>query len=149
MCFFQTTPPSLETDKRALSSMSTAEPTSHEFLRDGASEKCLPATSFPSWLLGLHQPFSCGGYFPYYRTEGELCISPALCDRFLTRIEMLENEEGGQEGETRIWNFGASCLVCWEQSSEFVSKRQRLIQCGHKWEVLENYNHMNICMSTE
>ncbi|XP_071879389.1 uncharacterized protein [Anas platyrhynchos] len=108
----KTTPPSLETDKRALSSMSTAEPTSHELLRDRASEKCLPATSFPSWLLGLHQPFSCGGYFPYYRTEGELCISPALCDRFLTRIEMLENEEGGQEGETRIWNFGASCLVC-------------------------------------
>lgn len=105
-------PPSLESDKRALSSMTDEEPPAHQLLRDSTSEHCLSTISFPSGLSGLNQSSASGGYFHYYRTEGELCIGPAPGDRFFTGIEGLENEEGGQGGETGIWSLGASCLVC-------------------------------------
>ncbi|KFW66169.1 hypothetical protein AS28_08186, partial [Pygoscelis adeliae] len=87
------------------------DPTAHQFLRDSTSEHCPSTMAFPSGLPGLNQPFPFGGYFPYYRTEGELCTGPALGDRFFTGIEGLENKEGGQGGETGIWSLGASCLV--------------------------------------
>ncbi|KFV07383.1 hypothetical protein N340_09426, partial [Tauraco erythrolophus] len=87
------------------------EPTAHQLLRDCTSGCCLSMTSFPSGLPGLNQPFPFGGFFPYYRTEGELCTPPAMSDRFFTGIERLENEEGGQGGERGIWSFGTSCLV--------------------------------------
>ncbi|KFQ96367.1 hypothetical protein Y956_06225, partial [Nipponia nippon] len=87
------------------------EPTVCQVLRDSTSEHRLSMTSLPSGLPGLNQPFPSGGYFPYYRTEGELCTAPALCDRFFTGTEGLENKEGEQEGETGSWSLGASCVV--------------------------------------
>ncbi|KFW10659.1 hypothetical protein N327_03249, partial [Fulmarus glacialis] len=87
------------------------EPTAHQLLRDSTSEHCPATTSFPSGLPGLHQPFPSGGYFPYYRTAGELCAGPALGDGFFTGTEGLENKEGGQGQETGSWRLGASCLV--------------------------------------
>ncbi|KFW04424.1 hypothetical protein N326_08916, partial [Eurypyga helias] len=81
------------------------EPTAHQLRRDSTLECCLPTPSFPGGLPGLDQPF------PYYRTEGKLCTSPATGDRFFTRIEGLESKEGGQGGQTGIWTFNASCVV--------------------------------------
>ncbi|KAK4814793.1 hypothetical protein QYF61_027238 [Mycteria americana] len=108
----KTIPPNLGSDKRALSSMTDEEPRAHQVLRDSTSEHCLSRTSFPSGLPGLNQALPSVGYFPYYRTEGELCTGPALADRFFTGIEDLENKEGGQGGETGIWSLGSSCMVC-------------------------------------
>ncbi|XP_074694524.1 uncharacterized protein LOC141929237 isoform X1 [Strix aluco] len=108
----KTTPPSLELNKRELSSTTDEEPPAHQLLRDSTSEHCLSKISLPSGLLDLNQPFSSSGYFPSYRTEGELCIGPALGDRFFTEKEGLENKEEGQGGETSIWSLSASCLVC-------------------------------------
>ncbi|KFZ60134.1 hypothetical protein N338_01644, partial [Podiceps cristatus] len=91
------------------SSTTDKEPPAQHLPRDGTSEHRLSTISFPSGLLALTQPFPL--YIPYYRTEGELYIGPALGDRFFTGIEGLENKEGGQGGETGIWSLGASCLV--------------------------------------
>lgn len=110
--FFQTIPPSVESPKRTLSSMTDEEPTNLQLLRVNTLERCLSTISFPSGLTGLNQPFPSEGYFPYYRTEGELCIDPALGDRFFTRREGLENKEEGQEEEPGIWSLSGSCLVC-------------------------------------
>ncbi|KFQ52099.1 hypothetical protein N334_02648, partial [Pelecanus crispus] len=98
---------------KALSSMATEESTAHQLLRDSTSEHCPSTISFPSGLPGLlpDQPLPSNGYFPYYRTEGELCTGAALGDRFFTGIEGLENKEGGQEGGTGIWSLGANCVV--------------------------------------
>ncbi|KFV56961.1 hypothetical protein N341_00648, partial [Tyto alba] len=93
------------------SSVTNEEPPAHQLLRDNTSEQCLSLTSFPSELPGLNQPLPSSGYFPHYRTEGELCTGPALGDRFVTGREGLENKEGGQGRETGIWNLRASCLV--------------------------------------
>ncbi|KFV50249.1 hypothetical protein N328_12390, partial [Gavia stellata] len=87
------------------------EPTAHQLLRDSTSEHRPPTISFPSGLPGRNQPFPSGGYFPYYRTEAELCAGPALGDRFFTGIEGLENKEGGQGGEPDTWSLRASCLM--------------------------------------
>ncbi|KFQ88028.1 hypothetical protein N337_02994, partial [Phoenicopterus ruber ruber] len=87
------------------------EPPALQLPRGSTSDRCLSTTSFPSRLPGLNRPFPSGGYLPCYRTEGELCVGPALGDTFFTRIEGLENKEGGQGGETGIWSLGASCLV--------------------------------------
>ncbi|KFQ08098.1 hypothetical protein N330_10804, partial [Leptosomus discolor] len=87
------------------------KPPAHQLLRDSTSEHCLPTTPFPSGLPRQHQPFPSDGYRPCYRTKGELCIGPALEDRFFTGIEGLENKEGGQGGEIGIWSLCASCLV--------------------------------------
>ncbi|KFW95274.1 hypothetical protein N336_10275, partial [Phalacrocorax carbo] len=95
---------------KAFSSMTDEEPTAHQLLRDSTSEHCPSTTSFPS-RPSLNQPLPSGGYFPYYRTEGELCTGPALGDRFFTRTESLENKEEGQGGETGIWSLVASCEV--------------------------------------
>ncbi|KFO13216.1 hypothetical protein N312_01904, partial [Balearica regulorum gibbericeps] len=88
------------------SSVTDEEPTAHQLLRASTSEHCPSTISLPNGL-----PFPSGGYFPYYRTEGELCTGPAQGGRFFTRIEGLENKEGGQGGETEFWSLNASCLV--------------------------------------
>lgn len=127
VCLLQTTHPALGTERKPCSSMANVEPTSQQLLGGSTLGSCLPAFPHPTTPPGLDQPFSSSGYVPYYRTEAELCVGPAVCDRFLTRTEVLENEEGRWVEEKNAWNFGASCLVSWEQSSKFVSKRQRLV----------------------
>ncbi|KFR06843.1 hypothetical protein N306_11917, partial [Opisthocomus hoazin] len=87
------------------------EPAAHQPLRDSTSEHSPSTISFPTGLPGLNQPFSSGGYFPYYRTEAVLCTGPALGDRFFTGTAGLENEEEGQGGETGTWSLRDSCLV--------------------------------------
>lgn len=108
--FFQIIPTSMELNKRAFSSTTDEELPAHQLPRD-TSERCLSKISFSSGLPGLSQPFPSSGYVPYYRTEGELCIGPALGHRFFTRIEGLENKEGGQGEETGTWSLCSSCLV--------------------------------------
>ncbi|KFZ61411.1 hypothetical protein N321_14289, partial [Antrostomus carolinensis] len=85
------------------------EPRAHQLL--STSEHSPSMTTFPRGLPGLNQHFLSIGYFPYYRTEGELCTDPILGDRFFTGIEDLENKEGGQGGEAGIWSLSARCLV--------------------------------------
>ncbi|KFQ06373.1 hypothetical protein N329_04038, partial [Haliaeetus albicilla] len=96
---------------RTLSSMTDEEPPDLQLLRVNTFEHCLSTISFPSGLTGLNQPFPSDGYFPCYRTEGKLCIGPALGGRFFTSREGLENKEGGQEEEPGIWSLSGSCLV--------------------------------------
>ncbi|KFQ69306.1 hypothetical protein N335_02324, partial [Phaethon lepturus] len=93
------------------SSTTDEDPTAHQLLSNSTLEHCLSMTSSPSGLPGLNQPFPSSGYFPFYRTVGELHTGPAMGDRFFTGIEGLENKEGGRGGETGTWSFGASCLV--------------------------------------
>ncbi|XP_014803486.1 PREDICTED: uncharacterized protein LOC106891453 [Calidris pugnax] len=108
----KTIPPSLESDKKALSSVADEGSSAHQLLRDSTSELAPSTTSFSRGLPGLNQTFSSGGYFPTYRTEGELCPDLAVGDGFLTETEDLENKEGEQEGETSIWDLCAGCAVC-------------------------------------
>ncbi|XP_046783161.1 uncharacterized protein LOC121106743 isoform X3 [Gallus gallus] len=107
----KTTHPALGTERKLCSSMANVEPTSQQLLGGSTLGSCLPAFPHPTTPPGLDQPFSSSGYVPYYRTEAELCVGPAVCDRFLTRTEVLENEEGRWVEEKNAWNFGASCLV--------------------------------------
>ncbi|KFP04324.1 hypothetical protein N300_08555, partial [Calypte anna] len=88
------------------------EPTAQQLLGDITSEHCPQMSSFPSGLPGLNPPFPSTGYFPYHRTEGELCTDPAgEPDRFFTETEDLENEEGGQGKEIGFWGLYSSCLI--------------------------------------
>ncbi|KFQ19952.1 hypothetical protein N332_08027, partial [Mesitornis unicolor] len=95
---------------RTLFSGTEKEPTAHQPLRGSTSEHCLSMT-FLSGLPGLNQFFPSSGYFPYSRTEGELCTVPAPGDRFLLKTEDSENEEGGQVEETDIKSLCPRCLV--------------------------------------
>ncbi|KAJ7421962.1 hypothetical protein WISP_39880 [Willisornis vidua] len=70
-------PPGLELSKRAISSTTCEKPPPHQLLRATTSELSLPMTSLPRGLPRLNQPLPCCGYFPYYRTEGEICTGPA------------------------------------------------------------------------
>ncbi|POI31987.1 hypothetical protein CIB84_004262, partial [Bambusicola thoracicus] len=107
----KTTHPALGTERKPCSSMANVEPTSQQLLGGSTLGSCLPTFPHPTTPPGLDQPFSSSGYVPYYRTEAELCIGPAVCDRFLTRTEVSENEEGRWVEEKNAWNFGAICLV--------------------------------------
>lgn len=111
-CFFQTIPPSLELEKRAFSSMTDKEPRVHHLLRDRTFGHCSSTISFSSGLPGLNQPFPSTGYFPYYRTEEELCPGPVLGDRFFPGIGGLVNKDGEERGETDIWSLSSNCLLC-------------------------------------
>ncbi|KFW79002.1 hypothetical protein N305_11410, partial [Manacus vitellinus] len=73
------------------------------------SELCPPSS--PSRLPPLSQPLPPSGYFPYYRTEGEICTGPAHGNGAFTGTEGLETKEGRQRGGAGIWSLGASCLV--------------------------------------
>ncbi|XP_062494048.1 uncharacterized protein LOC134173730 [Pezoporus occidentalis] len=107
-----TVPRSLELDKRACSPTSDEEPPAQPLLRDSITAHCLSTSYFPSGLPALNQLFPSSGYFPYYRTEGELCTDPVLEGRFFIGMEALKNKEAGQGGETGIWSLSSSCLVC-------------------------------------
>ncbi|XP_061313024.1 uncharacterized protein LOC133271159 isoform X2 [Pezoporus flaviventris] len=108
----KTVPRSLELDKRACSPMSDEEPPAQPLLRDSITAHCLSTSYFPSGLPALNQLFPSSGYFPYYRTEGELCTDPLLEGRFFIGMEALKNKEAGQGGEIGIWSLSSRCLVC-------------------------------------
>ncbi|KFQ56318.1 hypothetical protein N333_01704, partial [Nestor notabilis] len=93
------------------SPMTDEEPPAQQLLRGSTTARCLSTSYFLSGLPGLNQPFPSSGYFPYYRTEGELCTDPVLEDRSFTRMKALEKKEGGQGGEIGIWSLRSSCLV--------------------------------------
>nr|XP_021144943.1 uncharacterized protein LOC110359646 isoform X2 [Columba livia] len=107
-----TIPPSLDLEKRAFSSMTDKQPRVHHLLRDRTFGHCSSTISFSSGLPGLNQPFPSTGYFPYYRTEEELCPSPVLGDRFFHGIGGLVNKDGEERGETDIWSLSSNCLLC-------------------------------------
>ncbi|KFU83918.1 hypothetical protein M959_09651, partial [Chaetura pelagica] len=96
---------------RTLSSLTSEEPTAHQELGAITSEHRPSATSFPRGLPGLSQPLPSRGFFPYCRTEGELCTDPAPGDRFFSRTEGLENQEGSQGEETGLWSLYSRCLI--------------------------------------
>ncbi|XP_019475989.1 uncharacterized protein LOC104913276 isoform X2 [Meleagris gallopavo] len=107
----KTTHPALRAERKPCSSMANVEPTSQQLLGGSTLGSCLPTFSLSTTLPSLDWPFSSTGYVPYYRTEAELHVGPAMFDRFLTRTEISENEEGRWVEEKNTWNFGASCLV--------------------------------------
>ncbi|XP_042682588.1 uncharacterized protein LOC122164553 [Centrocercus urophasianus] len=107
----KTTHPALGAERTPCSSMANVEPTSQQLLGGSTLGGCLPTFSLSTSLPSLDWRFSSTGYIPYYRTEAELCIGPATCDKFLTRTEILENKEGRWVEEKNTWNFGAGCLV--------------------------------------
>ncbi|KFQ29317.1 hypothetical protein N331_07289, partial [Merops nubicus] len=95
---------------RTLSSMISEVPPAPQVLRDSPSEFCGSRISIPSGLPALNQTFPSCDYCTYYRREGELCVGPALEDRFFTKIG-LENKGGGQGGGPGVWSPCAGCLV--------------------------------------
>ncbi|KAH1166718.1 hypothetical protein KIL84_015890 [Mauremys mutica] len=112
-CSDKSIPKSYETEKEAISSMPSAEPSGSLLLTDGITENCGSEISLLNGLSRLNQPFSPTGYFPYYRTYGEL-ISPASHDgssTSSTEVRVDVGSETTEKGKSR-WDFSGSCAVC-------------------------------------
>ncbi|XP_027499555.1 putative protein FAM47C [Corapipo altera] len=104
-------PPSLELSKRTVSPPTHGKKPSQQ-LPSGASSSELCPPSSPSRLPPLSQPRPPSGYFPYYRTEGEICTGPAHGNGTFTGTEGPETKEGRQRGGAGFWSLSASCSVC-------------------------------------
>ncbi|CAM4711433.1 unnamed protein product [Lepidochelys kempii] len=106
-------PQSYETEKEAISSMPSVEPSDSLLLNNSIAENCGSEISLLNGLSRLNQPFSPTGYFPYYRTYGELLLSPAPHDGFSTSTEAQDDvgSETAGKGKSR-WDFSGSCAVC-------------------------------------
>ncbi|XP_039339855.1 uncharacterized protein LOC120369983 [Mauremys reevesii] len=111
-CSDKSIPKSYETEKEAISSMPSAEPSGSLLLTDSITENCGSEISLLNGLSRLNQPFSPTGYFPYYRTYGELI--PASHDgssTSSTEVRVEVGSETAEKGKSR-WDFSGSCAVC-------------------------------------
>ncbi|XP_042707433.1 uncharacterized protein LOC101938691 [Chrysemys picta bellii] len=113
-CSDKSIPQSYKTEKEAISSMPSVKPSGSFLLTDSITENCGSEISLLNGLSRLNQPFSPTGYFPYYRTYGELLISPASHDGFSTSSTEVRDDVGSEtagKGKSR-WDFSGSCAVC-------------------------------------
>ncbi|KAG6941158.1 hypothetical protein G0U57_007256 [Chelydra serpentina] len=104
---------SYETEKEAISSMPSVEPSGPLLSTDSIADNCGSEILLLNGLSRLNQPFSPTGYFPYYRTYGELLISPATHDGISTSTDAQDDVGSETAGKGKsLWNFSGSCAVC-------------------------------------
>ncbi|TFK09551.1 ATP-binding cassette sub-family A member 13 [Platysternon megacephalum] len=135
-------PQSYKTEKEAISSMPNVEPSGSLLLTDSITENGGSEISLLNGLSRLNQPFSPTGYFPYYRTYGELLISPASHDGFSTSSTEVRDDVGSEtagkgkssnhevsycpgEHETECWEAG-SWNICGGTISENLANNVQL-----------------------
>nr|XP_025036985.1 uncharacterized protein LOC112544638 [Pelodiscus sinensis] len=102
---------SYETEKEGIFSMPGVESSGSCLLTDSIVGHCASEISLLNGLLMRNQPFSSTGYFPYYRTYGELLFSPAPQDGYSISTDA-QAGVSSETAEKSRWYFSGSCAVC-------------------------------------